>query len=820
MSYRALSPNRSRENLRSTTRRSSTPRFSTGMRHVSPPAQRNALNRPTRIAPPVPPSPSMAPAPEDTISPILDDLLSYTAALSLSPKNTTTVNEHIKYLKTTGYRCLRKFKDAPIAFWKRWNIFIAQTETYFKDQTCSHVMPLCRQQLSKFELGIKKIQSSVSPSLSPNDDVVILLKQMIEKYETLKQQLDDVMSSIDDTVIASLIRPLLKPMKQFQDSILRDYSPIFLSSHLQMNDGKNVMYDCSYCIGRVHNYLKGLKDNSPPILRYKAAIMSAEERIKEIIPSKEETLTNQIIRKSPSKPQKQAPTRAKSLATSKLSIGSNTSSNSSVGIMQYSSPDIDEEDAIKLQKERDRLQDEYNKLSKSKGDSEVHNDLLTQLNTLERDRQMYEDEMTKIMAANSVLLEKMTSNPKSEAYHENFQLRKKKRLLEKDLDQITEDIMQQRSFRSKAIRLERQLPPSRDDSSDLEEELRKAFAENEAANTKKKQLVQELYSLQEEREKALFEHYRLKALATIGEKKKTLEKFLGNEEEIMAELESLKSSSSSQAFDEDRFEQNQIEENYFLLQQEAQKNSILELQLKMENETMQLRQQANKQINEYKAQQNIIKEEYQGLQNSYNHALSTNSQKVLYNDQVLSISEAQDKIEEMQNAYGELMDSIQETAGEEAKLEVDVATKELKQLDQKKQELIDWIIEIREKTLKSKAKRDALQTQLDILNEKIKNPALNVEMKMNQAIERSEEEARKLGNIINENAKRLKDIDVMLGNSANDKISIEDRLDSIQDRVAVLIRESDLTNEELDEREQSLKKELSSLTQSSEVDSN
>ncbi|OHT13333.1 hypothetical protein TRFO_16536 [Tritrichomonas foetus] len=470
-----------------------------------------------------------------------------------------------------------------------------------------------------------------------------------------------------------------------------------------------------------------------------------------------------------------------------------------------------------LQKQRDELKEEI--AERNRNQSEIaditneYENLENQLETLQNDKLHFEEEITRIMAINDVLLEHMKSSPKYAAYKENARLRNEKRTLTEKLQRYSEDICQQRSFRAKSSIqfVDNEIPTT--------QALQKALQENEAAENQRQDLLNKISQLKDQRQKELFEafkHEANQAYLDYDASKNEVLQLEQREKQLKNELSHLMSTSSKsdislQELQATKTQYRQAREEYINAQQDYHKNLVWELQLRIENETNKIRQEAAAKINKMKSDQEKLKEKFLNLQEAYNKSLSNDEDFVAIGNSLSPIEEVRDEIDKIQMQFGQLGFEIQKVSSEEAKKEIELADQEFREMQEISGEINKWISDLHLSSIQSQSREEALRSQIDVLNRRLKHPSLNYEHEMNNLLERAQNDAQNLNSQLADSKQRLKELDVMLGAPDNDDVSLEQRFQSIQERISALLDDTDDSPMKLDRIEQDLKDELAKL---------
>ena len=477
-----------------------------------------------------------------------------------------------------------------------------------------------------------------------------------------------------------------------------------------------------------------------------------------------------------------------------------------------------------LQRQRDQLKEEISQRNRNRNEvadiTSEFEDLEAQLIKLQNDKIAYEEEIIRIMAINDVLLENMQESPKYASYMENARLRNEKRNLTEKLLRVSEDVCQQRNFRAKTSVqfLNNQKESNNNNELPNAMDLKRALQENQEAENQRQDLLNKIAKAKEQRNKELYEAFKneaIQAYADIDASKNELAQLEQREKQLMAELAQLQASAKVdipiQELQATKAQYRQAREEYINTQQEYHKNLVWELQLRIENETNQLRQNATNKINEMKAQQSKLKEHFLSLQNEYNKALVRDDDFVQINNSSLPIDEVRNEIDRVQNSFGQIGEEIQRAASEEAKKELELADQEFIEMQEISADINKWISDLHLSSLQSQSREEALRSQIDVLNRRTKHPNLNYEQEMSAILEKAQNESQKLNIQLDDSKRRLRELDVMLGAPDNDDVSLEQRFQSIQDRIAALLDDSDDTAMKLDRVEKDLREELAKL---------
>jgi hypothetical protein len=343
-------------------------------------------------------------------------------------------------------------------------------------------------------------------------------------------------------------------------------------------------------------------------------------------------------------------------------------------------------------------------------------------------RHVLQDKLAVAVAVNSVLVERLGSEPRSTAYEENRKLRILKHDLMDSFYSRSEDILIFQNF-----------------SENSAARLGEVFESNRAARR--------------QRSLRIAESARGQAVAKLSEIERFKAEIPGLVERQAQLKKELESSWDDRSLEDCKVGLMDVHAKSVRLQQELHESVLAELQLRFENEVIRLRRDAAARISRIRASQEEVRTKFRALQDEWNLA-----QK---NEEEFAGTEELGRLDTL---FGELAAEIETVAGEEARDEGHVMKREMEEIHGVGIGVKKWAADLHTMALAARARCLALENQ----------GQKNEEMKQRDVATAA------LDGLL----KRLGELDSMLGGRSGN-VSLEERFQSIHERVVVVLAEQE-----------------------------
>ncbi|OHT02601.1 hypothetical protein TRFO_07010 [Tritrichomonas foetus] len=269
----------------------------------------------------------------------------------------------------------------------------------------------------------------------------------------------------------------------------------------------------------------------------------------------------------------------------------------------------------------------------------------------------------------------------------------------------------------------------------IKSEFAQVLSANEELNERLISVTNELNKLKNSHNKALYEKYnsKLQKNSEIG---------------LQSQLDKVKELYRSK-------KQELLEQ-----QQKQQTESAARLRKKTENSLMALRSDTKSDIDEIRTQLEEVKNTYNNITNQYNIASSTDEEFVIYNGQKMSFEEAEEEIHQILAKFREINEKINSINADEARSEVALFQNEINEVTTGNQQLIEWISEIKKKSIEIQSKLQSLTVQYQIIGKKNEDPSFDIESAFNESNELAEKQNQVLQNLLDDSLSNLEKLGI------------------------------------------------------------
>ena len=445
---------------------------------------------------------------------------------------------------------------------------------------------------------------------------------------------------------------------------------------------------------------------------------------------------------------------------------------------------------VQRDKLKSELEDRQSHSSAESENLEEYEFLRKRLESLTATTDHLEDEITKAMAINSILIERMGDAPRVNAYRENSRLRNEKRRILNESLKISCDLLAERAYSLKQM----SFSEVGGDLQQLKDERGKAIQKKEETEAKLEKIISE-------RHKKLFDAIRVAALDSFAEydqARSELERLTEREKELKMERKRLRKATSEEAMSEYMIEdaKNELrncQSDLLRIQYDIYNTRAYEVQLKYENEVMRARRAANGKIDVMKAKRDKLKARFLELQLAYNEKLTRGKD--------IDRPPGMDQVE---TEFATLDSDIQKCISEEAHAELGIEEREFEEMQGCNEDIMKWISDQHLACLASQARYEALERQITVLQNN------GGDRGMQDLIAAETEENEHLNAVLVDSNNRLRALDVMMGGEDSDEIALDARFQSIQERIATILQ-SDEPVSKLNAKEQELRETLNRL---------
>lgn len=453
-----------------------------------------------------------------------------------------------------------------------------------------------------------------------------------------------------------------------------------------------------------------------------------------------------------------------------------------------------------LKSKRDNLK---SKLNETRRNCSIENENMTEYDVLikrhealKATRERLEDDVTKAMAINSILIERMGSSPHGPAYHENSRLRNEKRRILEESMTASLHLVMQRACGMTAMNSSETTEP---------ENMEALIREHEATEAHLRRRMEQLNKIIRERTEQLYNGIRTAALESFiryDECRSELENLREREKYLKDEHKRLRNATSEDLLDENLLEEAKTQllsshRDLRKVQYTTFNERITEMQGQLENNLMKLRQKRLIELNQLKSEQSKIRSEFMKLQAKYNEMLTTST----------DIDEPEE-MSHLSAEFADLDERIQTILGEEAQQELEIEDRALGDVHICTDDVMKWVSDQHLISLASQARYEALDKQLSVLRDNLGDKAIQA------AIASETAEVQHLNSVLVDSSNRLRALDVMLGGEDSENVPLDVRFQSIQERI-ITILENDEPVAKMNQKEQELRDKLARMKRSS-----
>lgn len=660
------------------------------------------------------------------------------------------LSDYLSKLKEITGQTSRGLSRASKDFWTIWEQFTNAINALTADQTPSRTGAICKNKIRKIVENINHLRDAPPAEQYARESYLSDINQILERIDDLQNKVVETFAKNDTQEILVSSRLLIKPFAQFSESISKEFVSLFAASVLPHNESSSLKTNTIHTCDMILQSLRGLRDSSLIRDKISEEVNEAERIFTEQLPpvsSKNDASPNTLKSKNDLKKMAMKNKKLQKEYEQAQRLTENETESIQAEINDLKKKDQTQQEIEELKKHVETLQAEKEDIlaliaQASQDLNDIQDDearkapvlsgedivalthegqrLRDELALLKAERRKLEDEMVKARATNFVLSSKL---PNAEEYAQNSELRLTKISLMNQLQSLKEEILLQKSFRSKASHLN--ILPTTDEKTEnqLISQYKQGVRTNELLQNQRKALQESLLATQKRRDELVFSN-----LAKISTE--TAEQI---EQNLLAELEQVSDDYHNEKL-------RALKE-----QQRQQANALQLLRYQTDLEIMSLRKTA-----------------------ANNAKLNKNNKS----------SPRQSKVQN---------EKLRQDAAEESRKEIEIMEKEIHALEQHNQDVTQWVDEMRADACEYKAKSAAFQKQISILNSKIKNNKVDVDAALQEEIEKVSSENQKLRMEYDNAMWQLKELDVLMGGEDDEDLTQEERFASIEEKMNAFV---------------------------------
>ncbi|OHT13204.1 hypothetical protein TRFO_16769 [Tritrichomonas foetus] len=349
-----------------------------------------------------------------------------------------------------------------------------------------------------------------------------------------------------------------------------------------------------------------------------------------------------------------------------------------------------------------------------------------------------------------------------EIYQQNYDLRKQRNEYNEQLFSLS-----LKSLHINQITQRATLHPalSENDLDEMNDEYSIAFNENKKAQKKLDALQDELEKLEEKHDYLLHKKYNPNYVNNDSNRS------IGG---IKDELDDIKIDYRNRM-------------STLLAQQlSLQIEAVKQLKMNTEDSILKIRSKAKRELNSLESQKEAIDTEYEEIQELHSIATENNESYIQYGTETLEIDEAESILTDLNKQYGHLTKQADQLQIDATKNEEKIIENEKEKLNTVNHQLLKWISQIKKQTVDIDANLQSLMIQYNIMENKVIDPNFDINTSFIEAIKNAHQKNLDLKNQINEYNQAITDIDVDLGGDDDEKVSIDQRLQSIASKLKKL----------------------------------
>lgn len=709
---------------------------------------RSVPKKPLSARPDTAPRRSKSPSnPSERVSTIVKSLQATVNSLPITIKRINILNEHLnsaKVIASSASRCLAR---SSASFWQRWASFSSDAATFTADLTPARSLSVCEKQLGKFSQNIATLEQYRPPD-SPTFSVGI---------EGLKQTLSDLRHATveafareDEQKVVTAVRALVKPYSQLLESITKEYAETFHESIMTVPESTALRAGCVHIVELILQSLRGLRESVELRKKIQKEIAEAESELTAIFPPNQ---------KRPFQPTSQV-RRLK---------GEIKRTNDSIRELKRELKQTQERDGKEVEELKKEIEDIQNEMGNSNA-----SDLKKTCDELTAERNDLLERTQRASQRLKVLREEESKRAPPNP-NEDIQA----------LVQESQRLREQLSYlRGEQRKMEEEMVKARAMNSVLAKNAKNEaeFAENVKQRAEKMELLAKIQQVREDllamrtfRAKAL----HLNIIPVQGDV--TKQQLVLEYQTAMANNEAIKRQRTAVLESVSSLKKRRDQLLFDSVVSDMEVSSA-----NMDKLEKSLIEELEKATAEFGEEKKKCLREQQKLQNDQATArlLQTDAQIMAIRQAAINAAKAAKK------AKAQRSDVASENV-EEAQQEIAILNQEIKDNEAANAEMLLWIAQMQDEIVEAKARTAAAQQQISIFNAKIKNPRADVQATINAEIDRACEENKRLRLQLDDAMMQLKELDRMLGNTTADDATLEERFQSIERQLTILVSKNE-----------------------------
>ena len=708
---------------------------------------RSVPKKPLSARPDTAPRRSKSPSnPSERVSTIVKSLQATVNSLPITIKRINILNEHLnsaKMIASSASRCLAR---SSASFWQRWASFSSDAATFTADLTPARSLSVCEKQLGKFSQNIATLEQYRPPD-SPTFSAGI---------EGLKQTLSDLRHATieafareDEQKVVTAVRALVKPYSQLLESITKEYAETFHESIMTVPESTALRAGCVHIVELILQSLRGLRESVELRKKIQKEIAEAESELTAIFPPNQ---------KRPFQPTSQV-RRLK---------GEIKRTNDSIRELKRELKQTQERDGKEVEELKKEIEDIQNEMGNSNA-----SDLKKTCDELTAERNDLLERTQRASQRLKVLREEESKRAPPNP-NEDIQA----------LVQESQRLREQLSYlRGEQRKMEEEMVKARAVNSVLAKNAKNEaeFAENVKQRAEKMELLAKIQQVREDllamrtfRAKAL----HLNIIPVQGDV--TKQQLVLEYQTAMANNEAIKRQRTAVLESVSSLKKRRDQLLFDSVVSDMEVSSA-----NMDKLEKSLIEELEKATAEFGEEKKKCLREQQKLQNDQATArlLQTDAQIMAIRQAAINAAKAAKKAKAQRSDVSENV--------EEAQQEIAILNQEIKDNEAANAEMLLWIAQMQDEIVEAKARTAAAQQQISIFNAKIKNPRADVQATINGEIDRACEENKRLRLQLDDAMMQLKELDRMLGNTTADDATLEERFQSIERQLTILVSKNE-----------------------------
>ena len=334
-------------------------------------------------------------------------------------------------------------------------------------------------------------------------------------------------------------------------------------------------------------------------------------------------------------------------------------------------------------------------------------------------------------------------------YTQNYDLRKQRNLLNKQLFSLKIDILHMNQISQRAT-MHPEISGDEDDINELKEEYYIELDSN-------KNYRQKLKSLQKE-----YDDLELKFINILQQK------YSHNEHDDNV------ATSYKNAKENYRSKMSQIMQQQLSLQNEASTR----LMKNTDASLIQLNQKFIKESKSIESKKQAINNEYEEIQELYEAAIDNNEETIQYGTEILEIDEAEMILSDLSKQYHEISKQSEQLEKNTNANKEKIINAEKEQLDNSNNSILKWISQMKKQSVDMNINLQSLLMQYELMEKLVNEKSFDLKTGFIDVIEKVKKKNQSLRNKISSSIQEIVELDKRIGGS-NENISFDQRLKSI-----------------------------------------